>query len=66
MRLMESAAGRVFGGKVRLEFSFGHPRKDRGAAQQDANAIEEATEDPVVRKVLDMFGGEIRELKREE
>jgi DNA polymerase-3 subunit gamma/tau len=67
MKLMERAAGEVFGGRVKLAFSFGEAPQERGASRRGGPPVsEEAAEDPVVKKVLDMFGGEVRSSKREE
>ena len=67
MRLMESAAGEVFGGRVRFAFTFGEAPQERNSSRRgDVKISEETAEDPVVRKVLDMFGGEIRGSRREE
>jgi DNA polymerase-3 subunit gamma/tau len=62
MRLMERAASDVLGRDVRLTFKFGAPgRADARAAADSTGAPSEGAEaDPTVRKVLDMFGGEIR------
>ena len=67
MRLMESAAGEVFGGRVRFAFTFGEAPQERSSSRRaEVQISEETAEDPVVRKVLDMFGGEIRGSRREE
>jgi DNA polymerase-3 subunit gamma/tau len=67
MRLMERAAGEVFGGRVKLAFTFGEAPQERSSSQRVKTQVsEEAAQDPVVRKVLDMFGGEIRGSRREE
>jgi len=67
MRLMERAAGEVFGGKVKLAFTFGEAPQERSSSQRVKTQVsEETAQDPVVRKVLDMFGGEIRGSRREE
>ena len=67
MRLMESAAGEVFGGRVRFAFTFGEAPQERTSSRRaEVHISEETAEDPVVRKVLDMFGGEIRGSRREE
>jgi len=67
MRLMERAAGEVCGGRVRLALSFGEAPQDRGASRRCEYVVsEETAEDPVVKKVLDMFGGELRGARREE
>jgi len=67
MRLMERAAGEIFGGRVKLAFTFGEAPQERSSSlSAEAQVSEEAAQDPVVRKVLDMFGGEIRGSSREE
>ncbi len=67
MRLMERAAGEIFGGRVRLAFTFGEAPQERASSRRgEVQVSEETAEDPVVRKVLDMFGGKIRESRREE
>ena len=67
MRLMESAAVEVFGGRVRFAFTFGEALQERASSRRaETHVSEETAEDPVVRKVLDMFGGEIRGSSREE
>jgi DNA polymerase-3 subunit gamma/tau len=67
MRLMERAAGEVFGGRVKFAFTFGEAPQERNSSRRaEVNVSEETAEDPVVRKVLDMFGGEIRGSRREE
>ncbi len=67
MRLMERAAGEVFGGRVKLAFSFGEAPQERSASHRVKTQVsDETAQDPVVRKVLDMFGGEIRGSHREE
>ena len=67
MRLMERAAGEIFGGRVKLTFRFGMAPQDRGSSRRcECPVSEETAKDPVVKKVLDMFGGEIRESSREE
>ena len=67
MRLMERAAGEVFGGRVRLTFTFGEAPQERSSSHHaEVQISEETAQDPVVRKVLDMFGGEIRGSRREE
>ncbi|MCK4511777.1 hypothetical protein KAW64_08565, partial [bacterium] len=67
MRLMERAAGEVFGGRVKLAFTFGETPQERSSSHRaNTQVSEEAAQDPVVRKVLDMFGGEIRGSRREE
>ncbi len=67
MAVMERAAGEVFGGRVRLAFTFGEAPQERASSHGVTTQVsEEAAEDPVVRKVLDMFGGEIRGSRREE
>ncbi|MCK4408486.1 MAG: hypothetical protein KAW67_00275, partial [Candidatus Eisenbacteria sp.] len=67
MVVMEGAAGEVFGGKVRFAFRFGEPPQERTSSRRALVQVsEETAEDPVVRKVLDMFGGEIRGSRREE
>jgi DNA polymerase-3 subunit gamma/tau len=67
MTLMESAAGAVFGSPVRLTFEFGAPAGGGecvGAPPESATARPEA--DPMVRKVLDVFGGEVKGVRRKE
>ncbi|MBN2565955.1 MAG: DNA polymerase III subunit gamma/tau [Candidatus Eisenbacteria bacterium] len=64
--IMERMAGEVFGGKVSLSFSFGDAHQEQAASRGAAPVSREAAEDPVVKKVLDMFGGEIRATRREE
>jgi DNA polymerase-3 subunit gamma/tau len=70
MRLMERAACEVFGGSVRLGLIFGASpvRESQGAAapaspsmssQIVGSAPAPAGDDPVVRKVLEIFDGEI-------
>ncbi len=67
MRLMERAAGEIFGGRVKFAFTFGEAPQERNSSRRGEVSIsEETAEDPVVRKVLDMFGGEIRGSRREE
>jgi DNA polymerase-3 subunit gamma/tau len=67
MRLMERAAGEIFGGRVKFAFTFGEAPQERNSSRRGEVSIsEETAEDPVVRKVLDMFGGEIRGARREE
>ncbi|MFH1690065.1 MAG: DNA polymerase III subunit gamma/tau [Candidatus Eisenbacteria bacterium] len=67
MRLMERAAGEIFGGKVRLAFTFGEAPQERAPCRRgEPRVSEEAADDPVVKKVLDMFGGEVRGSRREE
>jgi hypothetical protein len=67
MKLMERAAGEVFGGRVRLAFIFGDAPQERGQSRRGGPSVsEEAAEDPVVKKVLDMFGGEVRSSNGEE
>ena len=67
MRLMERAAGEVFGGRVRLALTFGGAPQERASSPRVKTRVsEETAQDPVVRKVLDMFGGEIRGSRREE
>ncbi len=67
MRLMERAAGEIFGGRVKFAFTFGDAPQERNSSRRGEVSIsEETAEDPVVRKVLDMFGGEIRGARREE
>ncbi len=67
MVVMERAAGEVFGGRVRLTFTFGEAPQERNSSHHaEAQVSEETAQDPVVRKVLDMFGGEIRGSRREE
>jgi hypothetical protein len=67
MRLMERAAGDVFGGRVRLSFTFGDPPADRLSSRRaDVTISDDTAGDPVVRKVLDIFGGEIKGARREE
>jgi hypothetical protein len=67
MVVMERAAGEVFGGRVRLAFTFGEAPQERASSHGVKTRVsEEAAQDPVVRKVLDMFGGEIRRSRREE
>jgi hypothetical protein len=67
MRLMERAAGEIFGGKVKLAFTFGEAPQERASCRRGETQVsEEAEEDPVVKKVLDMFGGEVRGSRREE
>jgi DNA polymerase-3 subunit gamma/tau len=68
MRLMERAAGEVFGGRVRLAFTFGEsPAAERGSSRRvEVQMSPDTADDPVVKKVLDMFGGEIRGATREE
>ena len=67
MRLMERAAGEIFGGKVKLAFTFGEAPQERASLRRGETQIsEEAAEDPVVKKVLDMFGGEVRGSRGEE
>ena len=67
MRLMERAAGEIFGGRVKLAFRFGEAPQDRGSSRRSECPVsEETAEDPVVKKVLDMFGGELRGARREE
>ena len=65
--VMERAAVEVFGGRVRFAFTFGEaPRQRASSGRAETHISEETSHDPVVRKVLDMFGGEIRESSREE
>jgi len=67
MVVMERAAREVFGGRVRLAFTFGEAPRERTASHGVKTQVsEETAQDPVVRKVLDMFGGEIRGSRREE
>ncbi len=67
MRLMERAAGEIFGGRVKLAFTFGEAPQERSSSHRvEKQVSEETAQDPVVRKVLDMFGGEIRGSRREE
>ena len=67
MRLMEGAAGEVYGGRVRFAFTFGEAPQERTSSRRaEAQVSDETADDPVVRKVLDMFGGEIRGSRREE
>ncbi len=67
MRLMERAAGEIFGGKVKLAFTFGEAPQERASGRRgEAPVSEAAAEDPIVKKVLDMFGGEVRGSRREE
>jgi len=67
MRLMERAAGEIFGGRVKLAFRFGEAPSDRGSSRRSECPVsKETADDPVVKKVLDMFGGELRGAHREE
>jgi DNA polymerase-3 subunit gamma/tau len=66
MRLMESAAGEVFGGRVRLSFTFAEAAAERGGAPRNGRPEGEGQDDPVVKRVVDMFGGQIVDSKREE
>jgi len=70
MRLMERAASEVFGGRVKLGFTFGAPpvgdRVGPGgqvspsmSSQIVGDTAAPAGEDPMVRKVLEIFDGEI-------
>jgi hypothetical protein len=69
MKLMEGAATAVFGQPVRLRFEFGAPagegiRDVAAAADGPGRARSEA--DPMVRKVLEVFDGEIKGVRRKE
>jgi DNA polymerase-3 subunit gamma/tau len=64
--IMERAAGEVYGGKVSLCFAFGNAHREQAVARGAVQVSKEAAEDPVVRKVLDVFGGEITASRREE
>jgi hypothetical protein len=64
--IMERAAGEVFGGKVSLGFEFGEAHREQAANRGAPAGHTEAAEDPAVRKVLDIFGGEVRASRREE
>jgi DNA polymerase-3 subunit gamma/tau len=79
MKLMERAASTVYGGTVKLAFTFGAalahesggsgaPRTMRGGGQPSAidGAVRDASDDPTVRRVIEMFDGEITKRKREE
>jgi DNA polymerase-3 subunit gamma/tau len=62
MKLMERVASDVLGRDVRLAFSFAAPERPEVLAHGQGRGVagEGAGDDPTVRRVLDMFGGEIR------
>jgi hypothetical protein len=64
--IMERAADDVYGGRVSFSFAFGNAHREQAAARGSVRVSREASEDPVVRKVLDVFGGEIKGSHREE
>ena len=70
MRMMERAAGEVYGGRVRLSLTFGEPPRERATGGErtpdPSPQQEEPADDVVVKKVLDMFGGTVRNSRREE
>lgn len=67
MAIMERAASEAFGGAVRLDLEFTE-RSRKTATPPGANATNGAgeLEDPMIRKVVEMFDGEITETRREE
>jgi DNA polymerase III subunit gamma/tau len=66
LKIMERAAGETFGGRVSLSFTFGDSHKRQAATRGGPAVSAEATDDPLVRKVLDVFGGDIIDSRREE
>jgi hypothetical protein len=68
MALMERAATEVFGARVSLGLAFGRPPETGTFAGGDAGdpRVNEAAADPVVRKVLEVFDGEIKGLSSRE
>ncbi len=83
MRLMERAASEIFGGTVKLGFTFGVPPQAPAEAARGTPttggrpapsgrpgaapaAGTDVSQDPVVRKVLEIFDGEITAQEKEE
>ena len=64
--IMERAASQVFGGSVRVRFEFGDAPRGAMSPRTDPAAGRSPTDDPMVRKVLDMFGGHVKGIRREE
>jgi DNA polymerase-3 subunit gamma/tau len=69
MTIMESAATAVFGRRVRLRFEFGavpgEGVQDLGAAPASAEPARPES-DPMVRKVIEVFDGQIKGVRRKE
>jgi hypothetical protein len=75
LTLMEGAATAVFGRPVRLSLEFGLESSDGAASAGDVGGIRAAAPadpdgrpeaDPMVRKVLEVFDGDIRSVRRKE
>ena len=64
LSIMETAATAVFGARTRVVFEFGvEPRPSSGPAEREPG--KDAMEDPMVRRVLEIFGGRVEERPRE-
>ena len=66
MALMERAASAVFGRSVRLDLTFGPTQAPARQQEPRAEAAVDGIEDPMIRKVVGMFDGQIVDRKREE
>ena len=66
MQILERAAAEVYGQAVRVRLAFGEASRPSRAGRAAAGGREPGgTSDPVVRKVIEMFDGEIKNSRRE-
>ncbi len=67
MSIMENAASEVFGGRVRVRLKFGEaPQNVERDEPRAASPTGEGDDDPMVRKVVEMFDGQITTRQRKE
>lgn len=67
MAMLERAASEVYGQPLRLKLAFAQPAKESAAPPASGGRARAGeTADPMVRKVLEMFDGEITGTRKEE
>ena len=66
MALMERAASDVFGRSVKLDLTFGASQTPTRQDERKRPAPLDGIEDPMIKKVVGMFDGQIVDRKREE
>jgi DNA polymerase-3 subunit gamma/tau len=65
LAILETAAGSIFGRGIRVRVEFGDTREAGGGAAP-APGVSVTSEDPMLRKAIEIFGGHVSEVRREE